>query len=162
MPVNKIYRGSLAAAQSSGGFSGFGVDGTLGRLYINRDGTREPIATDDVKVETASLTLTAADDGATVIADSTTSVVVTLPDVATCGEGVKFTLIVKQLTSSGGHAFSPAAADYITGNGLTAVVDKDLICGAAGDRVGDAITIVSDGVDGWFITSVVGTWAKEA
>lgn len=112
-----------------------------------------------VEKVTASKTLTYSDHGKTFFADSTTSVVLTLPATKA---GITFTLVVEQLTAASGHAFSPAAADFITGNGLTAVDDKDLICSAATDRVGDTVTIVGDGEDGWFISSVIGTWAKEA
>lgn len=119
----------------------------------------EPVPVNRTIVATASFTLLPKDNGAVIFADSTTSVVVTLPATA---KGLRFTLVVKQLTTATGHSFSPAAADYITGNGLTAVDDKDLICSAASDRVGDAVQIVADGVDGWFITAVSGTWAKEA
>ena len=106
----------------------------------------------------ASATLAVSDHGGVFEADSTTSVVLTLPSTQ---KGLTFTLVVGQLTSSGGHAFSPAAADKIMGNGFTATDDKDAICTAATDRVGDSITLVGDGVDGWYITSVVGTWARE-
>jgi hypothetical protein len=106
---------------------------------------------------TASEAVTVSQTGSTIVANSTTSVVVTLP---TAAPGLTYTLVVGQVTSSGGHAFSPAAADFITGDGLTAVVDKDLICTAATDAVGDSVTIVgADG--GWYVTAITGTWAKE-
>lgn len=61
-----------------------------------------------------------------------------------------------------GLSISPAAADAIHGNGLTSVDNKDLINTGATDREGDMVELVADGVDGWFIVSVNGTWAKEA
>lgn len=162
MPTNKIARTPNAAMQTPvpAGVVRVAVDSNDGRIYVNRGNSvgREPITPTTVRAITASATLTAADDGAVIIADSTTSVVMTLPATA---KGLKFTLIVGQLTTSGGHAFSPAAADKIMGNGFTAADDKDAICSAATDRVGDAITLVGDGVDGWYITSVTGTWARE-
>jgi len=159
MAVKKITRRDDAAEATGGNFCDFGVDNSSGRLFVNRDGTREPIASDYTKIVTAATTLTAEDDGITLVANSTSSIVVTLPAVATCGAGTKFTLVVKGLTSSGGHAFSPNSVDKIMGNGLTKADDADLVCSAATDRIGDACTIVSDGVDGWFITGITGTWA---
>jgi hypothetical protein len=73
-----------------------------------------------------------------------------------------YTFIVKTLSSTTGFSVSPAAADAIHGGGLTSVDDKDLINTAASDAEGDTVTIIGDGVDGWWITSIVGTWAKEA
>ena len=54
------------------------------------------------------------------------------------------------------------AADAIHGNSLTSVDDKGLINTGATDAEGDTVTIVGDGADGWYITSILGTWAKEA
>lgn len=112
-----------------------------------------------VEKVTASKTITYSDHGKTFFADSTTSVVLTLPATKA---GITFTLVVEQLTDTSGHAFSPAAADQIIGNGFTPADDKDAICSAATDRVGDALTIVGDGELGWYITAVTGTWAREA
>lgn len=112
-----------------------------------------------VEAVTASKSLTYSDHGKTFVADSTTSVVLTLPATRA---GVEFTLVVGQLTTSGGHAFSPNASDAIMGNGFTVEDDKDAIISAATDRVGDAITVVGDGNAGWYIKSVVGTVAREA
>lgn len=108
------------------------------------------------ETKTASFTITKADHGKTFICDSTTSIVATLPATQA---GLEFSLVVKQLTTSGGHAFSPAAVDKIMGNGLSKADDADLVCSAASDRVGDIVTLVGDGVDGWYIKSIVGTWA---
>ncbi len=158
MPVNTVAKSKDAASKSTGAHMGIGMDTDDSRVYINRDGVREPVASDDVALVTASATLTGADDGKTIIADSTTSVVMTLPATAL---GMKFTLVVGQLTTSGGHAFSPNASDKIMGNGFTAADDKDAICTADTDRVGDSITLVGDGSLGWYITAVTGTWARE-
>lgn len=113
-----------------------------------------------VETKTASFTLTAADSGKIFLIDGTASVVATLPSTAL---GLEYTLIVKQLPGSGaGTAFSPAAADKIIGNGFTAADDKDAINSAASDALGDWLTVVGDGADGWYITSIKGTWAREA
>ena len=159
MATKFIQRSSGAAGGRTGSHSGIGVDSDDNLLYVNADGTKRPYANDNVEVKTASFTATAAQSGTTFVADSTTSIVVTLPSTQA---GLKYTLVVKQLTTSGGHAFSPAAADEIIGNGLASVDNKDVICTAATDREGDSITLVGDGVGGWMITAVTGTWAAEA
>lgn len=113
-----------------------------------------------VVVKTAAYTLTPADSGKVFLADASASVIFTLPATA---EGLTFTIIVKTLPTTGaGTAFSPAAADKIIGNGFTPADDKDAVCVVASDRLGDLLTVVGDGVDGWYITSVIGTWTREA
>jgi hypothetical protein len=113
-----------------------------------------------VVVATADVTLTAADSGKVIIMNATASKVVNLPATAA---GLRFTLVHQVASTSGaGHAFSPVAADLIRGNGITPADNKDLICSQATSRVGDACTIVGDGVDGWYVTAITGTWAREA
>jgi hypothetical protein len=56
---------------------------------------------------------------------------------------------------------SPAADDKIQGCGLTAADGKDLINTKATAKVGDSITLVGDGTDGWIIQDMTGTWAIE-
>lgn len=55
---------------------------------------------------------------------------------------------------------SPAAADKIMGNGFTSADNKDAI--NTNGNYGDMLEIVGDGVDGWKIRRVVGTWTREA
>ncbi len=57
---------------------------------------------------------------------------------------------------------APNANDKIMGNGYTAANNKYVANTAATAKKGDYIKLVGDGADGWFITEVVGTWAKEA
>lgn len=134
------------------------------RVYIDRGGsgsaTKEVVRTEKiVSSGAANVTLTAADDGATVVINDATSRTVTLPATA---KGLRFTVIVKTPTAGSGHAVSPNSSDKIMGNGFTSADNKDAICTGATDREGDSIVLVGDGVDGWFIESVTGTWAREA
>ena len=55
---------------------------------------------------------------------------------------------------------SPAAADKIMGNGFTSADNKDAINTLG--NAGDEIVLVGDGVNGWFVQSVTGTWTREA
>lgn len=112
-----------------------------------------------VETKTASYTLTAADSGKIFLADGSGTLTFTLPATV---KGLEYTIAVKQLPGSGvGTSLSPNANDKITGNGFTPADDKDAINTAATDRLGDLITVVGDGVDGWYITQVIGTWARE-
>lgn len=53
---------------------------------------------------------------------------------------------------------SPDAADQIIGNDFTAADDTNVL--NTNGRAGDEIVLVGDGVDGWYIQSVSGTWAQ--
>jgi acyl-homoserine lactone acylase PvdQ len=152
-----IAKAHDAAVSYTGSHAGFGVDYDDNRLYVNPAGSRSPINHDQVAAKAASFTATSVESGTTFVADSTTSVVVQLPATA---KGLKYTLVVGQLTSSSGHAFSPAAADKIIGNGFTPADDTDVVCTANTDRLGDSMTLVGDGVDGWYVVAVTGTWAN--
>lgn len=111
-----------------------------------------------LETKTADFTLTTADSGKTFFIGAV-DLTATLPATSA---GVVYQFIVKTVSSVTGFSVSPAAADAIHGNGLTSVDDKDLVNSAASDAEGDTVTIIGDGADGWWITSIVGTWAKEA
>lgn len=88
--------------------------------------------------------------------------VFTLPAVGSTNVGVQYEFECGAVSAGVGLSISPAAADHIRGNGLTSVDNKDLINSGASDRLGDFVRIYSDGVDGWVIDAIIGTWAKEA
>jgi len=111
------------------------------------------------EIITADRTVAAADNNTTFIADAV-DLTITLPAVATVGANFRVEACVATLSLTTGLLISPAAADAIHGGGLTSVDDEDLKNTAATDAEGDMVALVSDGVDGWFITSIVGTWAK--
>jgi len=113
------------------------------------------------EIITVDETMAIADNNTTYIADAV-DLTITLPAVATVGANVRVEAIVATVSAITGLSISPAAADAIHGGGLTSVDDKDLINTAATDAEGDSVSLVSDGVDGWFITAINGTWAKEA
>ena len=91
--------------------------------------------------------------------------VLTLPTSSPDIKGVTFGAMCGALSTGVGLSLSPAAADAIGGNGLTVVVDKDLINSGASDRLGDLIWVICTGETGataWRIVEVIGTWAKES
>ncbi len=107
----------------------------------------------------ADKTLAEADSGVVqnVTADGK---VLTLPSTVV---GMKF--VIRNGGSSNGVVgvtVSPAAADKIMGNGYTSADNKDAVNTKATALVGDELTLIGDGANGWFIEKVVGIWAKEA
>ena len=107
---------------------------------------------------TASRAVTAAESGTTFFLKAV-DLKMTLPSSAA---GLTYTFVVHTISASTGAQIDPAALDAIMGNGLTSVDNKDLINTAATDAEGDSVTLVGDAVDGWWITAINGTWAKEA
>lgn len=113
-----------------------------------------------VLTESADYTLTAADSGALVIVTGVDKVL-TLPATVA---GLVYTIVLAAagLSAGTGLSISPNSVDKITGNGFTPADDKDAVLAGSGDRAGDAITLVGDGVDGWYITAITGTWTRQA
>jgi len=105
----------------------------------------------------ANYTVTANDAGSTFVAGAA-DLVFTLPAPSA---GLRYRFICGTLSATTGLSVSPGAADKIIGNGFTAVDDKDAINTAATDRLGDMLEVESDGSD-WYITGVIGTWARQA
>ncbi len=114
------------------------------------------------KVNLAAVTqaLTAAQSGEKFV--GAVDAVFTLPAAAAGTAGVWYEFETGAVSAGTGLSISPAAADHIRGNGLTSVDNKDLINSGATDRLGDSVRLYCDGVDGWVIEAVIGTWAKEA
>jgi hypothetical protein len=113
-----------------------------------------------VNLAAATQALTAAQSGEKFV--GAVDAVFTLPAAAAATKGVWYEFEAGELSGGVGLSISPAAADHIRGNGLTSVDNKDLINTGASDRLGDSARLYCDGVDGWVIEAVVGTWAKEA
>lgn len=90
--------------------------------------------------------------------------VFTLPAASANTKGVWYDFETGVASSGTGLSISPAAADAVAGNGLTATVNKDLINTGATDRIHDSVRLYCTGTTGataWVITSIIGTWAKE-
>lgn len=123
----------------------------------------EELSLRTVNLAAATQALTAAQTGQKFVGAE--DAVFTLPAAAAATKGVWYEFEVGALSTGTGLSISPAAADAIGGNGLTVVLDKDLICTGATDRLGDMVRIYCTGVAGataWRIEAVIGTWAKEA
>ena len=72
---------------------------------------------------------------------------------AAAGTGDDFSAIVK---------VTPNASDYIAGIELTASDADSINNTKATARVGDEITLIADGTNGWFVNNLKGTWAQIA
>lgn len=124
-------------------------------------GTAIPGLAESVAIATLDTTLTAADSHKTVIMNAATTKTVTLPSAA-AAPGLTFTVTQQQVPASGaGLTVHPAGTDVMRGNGFTPAAGKGAINTQATGRIGDAITVQSDGVSAWYITSLTGTWARE-
>lgn len=117
----------------------------------------------------ANKTLAATDCGIVqnVQADGIT---ITLPATAA---GLNFTVRNGGVSVVGGPAgtgsdgsilvtVAPNASDQIAGNGFTATDNKAALNTKATAKVGDEISLVTDGSVGWMLESVKGTWARQA
>lgn len=56
---------------------------------------------------------------------------------------------------------SPNASDLIAGMEVTAADNKDFINTKATAKVGDELSLIGDGTNGWKVVEVKGIWAKE-
>lgn len=135
------------------------LDGSV--MYVDGDGRidfADGGRVDKVILTAVDRTLTVADAGATVIVTAADKVI-TLPATVA---GMVVTVVTGAVSGGTGTSVSPAAADKIIGNGFTAADDKDAINTGATDVLGDSITLIGDGVDGWYVLNVVGTWERQA
>lgn len=103
-------------------------------------------------------TLDALDTGKVMEVD-TDAVVVTLPATVA---GISY-----HIRNVGGDGLvevlvSPNASDLIAGPDIGGVDDKDLINTKATAKKGDYVTLVGNGVAGWHVVDISGTWAAEA
>ena len=111
-----------------------------------------------VALKTLDYTVLASESG-TVFKIATDAKVFTLPATEA---GLRYTFINSGADGAVLVTISPQAADAIHGRALSSVDDKDLLNTKATAKEGDFVTLVGDGVDGWFIVAVEGIWAKQS
>jgi hypothetical protein len=130
-----------------------------------------------VETITASKTLSYIDSGKVFLV-GTDALTITLPATKT---GVKYTFVNSGAAGNNIITISPNSSDAIKGNlnssvgananattadGLVAISggadDKDWVNTKATANVGDRVTIVGDGTDGWWIVDGCGIWVSEA
>jgi len=115
-------------------------------------------------VKTTSTTLTGSDCGS-VIAVATDAIATKLPPtIANC----KLTFVNTGAAGNNILTINPDDADQIFGT-VTLAATVVAIVGAAGDSVantkatsirGDSMTLIGDGVDGWYIAASTGIWLE--
>lgn len=121
---------------------------------------RDPYAAWSVRETLSAIkTLDAQDTGKLFWID-TDAFAITLPAIADGYAGGK-------IVNGGAYGtvlvtLSPAAADAIIGPDMTAVVDKDLLNTKATAQRGDSVALGIGDADGYVVTELNGTWAKEA
>ena len=110
------------------------------------------------ETKSANYTMDINDCGKIIYVD-TNAVVITLPSTAV---GLYYTFVNAGATDGTvGFSISPAAIDLIKGCDLAPTDDEDIINTAATAKHGDRVSLVADGVNGWMITEMSGTWAEE-
>lgn len=84
----------------------------------------------------------------------------TLPAIADGLSGI--TILAVGAFGTTAVTVDPAAADMILGPNITGADNKDLICTKATQRRGDFVTLIGGDADGYMVTEMRGTWAREA
>lgn len=84
----------------------------------------------------------------------------TLPAIADGLSGI--TILAVGAFGSTAVTVSPAAADMILGPDIAGADNKDLILTKATQRRGDFVTLIAGDADGYMVTELRGTWAREA
>jgi len=136
----------------------------LGVLQVNTS----LAARQKVSIKTDDYTCTVADSGTNFMI-GTDAKTFTLPAASASTKGVWYTFTNIGADGNNIVTISPAAADYIAGTitlaasvvDIGVVVNKDLINTKATSITGDSVTIICDGVDGWYVTASTGIWASE-
>jgi hypothetical protein len=109
------------------------------------------------QTKSADYTMAEGDSGQITYVD-TDAKTITLPATVV---GYTFTLVNSGADGAVALTISPNANDKIMGAGLTSADNKDIVNTKATAKTGDRVTLVGDGVNGWFVTEMVGTWARE-
>ena len=115
---------------------------------------------------TASKTVSIEESG-NVFLIGTDALTVTLPATK---KGAKYTFINSGADGNNIITISPNASDGIFGSIANATADsvsggvdnKNIINTKATSNKGDRITLIGDGVDGWYVAGGVGIWASQA
>lgn len=149
-PVGGVFIGRVMRFVSAGVVI---VEFDAGRMadpYGDRS-VRETVSVDK--------TLDAQDTGKVLFVD-TDAKVITLPAIADGLGGVK----IVNIGAFGAVAvtISPQATDMILGPDITGADNKDLINTKATARRGDYVVLDLGDADGYVVTEMVGTWAREA
>lgn len=110
--------------------------------------------------------LTAAQSNSFIVLNSATSFVITLPAANALGAGasISYVFALQVATGSGvGHIIRPAGSDVMRANFITTpAAAKGAMNTQATSKIGDMLTVWSDGVSAWYAAPDGGTWTREA
>lgn len=106
-----------------------------------------------VTARTGAATLAEGDSG--VVQNVTATATITLPATVV---GTQY--IVRVGAEGITVTIAPNAADKIMGNGFTSADNKAMI--ATSQPAGSFVKLTGDGVNGWFVSEVEGTWTRAA
>lgn len=131
-------------------------------VHFDVDGLVDPWAAFTVRETlTGTKTFDAEDSGKLfAVTEAGDGDALTLPAIAD-GFGGAVILAVGAFGSTA-VTISPAAADMILGPDITGADNKDLICTKATQRRGDFVKLDLGDADGYVVTAMRGTWAREA
>jgi hypothetical protein len=135
-------------------------------FYTDALGNNAEISESLVVEITANKTISL-DESGKIFLVGTDALTITLPATK---KGAKYTFINSGADGNNLITISPNANDAIFGTIANAaadsvasgVADKDIVNTKATSNKGDRITLVGDGVDGWYIVEGVGIWASQA
>lgn len=132
---------------------------STGRTFENvgiRRGDATPVLT-----KTDNYSVTGEDHDRLIIINATASKAMLLPAASSYpGLKVTFTHLVAS-TSGNGHLLDVTGTDRVRGLGITDASAKGLVCTQGTSRIGDSVTVVSDGSSVWYAINATGTWAVE-
>lgn len=149
-PVSSVFIGFVHRFVSSG----------VVVVSFNAMSFKDPYGDRTVRaLHSADATLAAVDCGRCLFVD-TDAVVLTLPAIADGLGGVKIVNI--GAFGAAKVSISPGTVDMILGPGITGADNKDLINTKATAKRGDYVVIDLGDADGYVVTEMVGTWAREA
>lgn len=151
-PVGATFVGFVKRFVSSG----------VAVVGFDADGLVDPWAAYTVR-ETLSATKTfdAQDSGKLFAVDAAADGdALTLPSIADGFAGAVILAVGAYGTTA--VTIDPAAADMILGPDITGADNKDLVCTKATQRRGDFVKLDIGDADGYVVTQMRGTWAREA
>lgn len=158
--MTNMIRKSLTAIKGGPGGVGVWFD-KVAKLIKTNDGSTVDRVVDTYvaglnAITAATYTVSLpADNGKRFSLTRLAGITVTLPAVSSANKGQRVTFINALLPTSNNYNIAPASTDrigYLADN--TALTNT-----AATDVLSDAITLESDGVDGWIIVDRIGIWA---
>jgi len=109
-----------------------------------------------VQVVTSNKTLSALENGKTIVINTTTGTTVTLPSPSA---SLYFSVHINALAASGTHSIAPGTGVTIRGNGLSKAAAAALTHPTATDALGDWVELVALDTTTWWIVRSRGTWA---